>query len=46
MTEQPDLRDRIMAEAADIVRSMTSVPVLIVAAVNGPAVVSAAAWRR
>jgi enoyl-CoA hydratase len=38
MTDDHDLRDRIMAEAADIVRGMTSVPVPIVAAVNGPAV--------
>ena len=38
MTEDLDLRDRIMAEAATIVRSMVVVPVPIVAAVNGPAV--------
>jgi enoyl-CoA hydratase len=38
MTDDRALRDRIMAEAADIVRSMTAVPVPIVAAINGPAV--------
>jgi enoyl-CoA hydratase len=38
MTDDPDLRTAIMAEAADIVRGMTSVRVPIIAAVNGPAV--------
>lgn len=38
MTDDTALRERIMAEAAEIVRSMTTVPVPIVAAVNGPAV--------
>jgi enoyl-CoA hydratase len=38
MTEDLALRDRIMAEAVDIVEAMTTVPVPIVAAVNGPAV--------
>lgn len=38
MTDDLELRDRIMAEATDIVRTMTAVPVPIVAAVNGPAV--------
>lgn len=38
MTEDVGLRETIMAEAAMIVRSMVSVPVPIVAAVNGPAV--------
>jgi enoyl-CoA hydratase len=38
MTEDPTLRAAIMAEAADIVRGMTSVRVPIIAAVNGPAV--------
>ncbi len=38
MTEDLELRDRIMAEAIDIVEAMTAVPVPIVAAVNGPAV--------
>ncbi|ONH25376.1 enoyl-CoA hydratase/isomerase family protein [Pseudofrankia asymbiotica] len=38
MTKDVDLRTHIMAEAADIVRGMTSVRVPIVAAVNGPAV--------
>lgn len=38
MTEDRELRSRIMDEAAEIVRTMTTVPVPIVAAVNGPAV--------
>ena len=38
MTRDGELRAAIMAEAADIVRGMTSVRVPIVAAVNGPAV--------
>jgi enoyl-CoA hydratase len=38
MVEDPDLRARVMAEGADIVRGITSVRVPIVAAVNGPAV--------
>lgn len=38
MTADTKLRAAIMAEAADIVRGMTSVRVPIVAAVNGPAV--------
>lgn len=38
MTHDATLRAAIMAEAADIVTSMTSVRVPIVAAVNGPAV--------
>lgn len=38
MTDDPDLRAAIMAEAADIVRGMTTVRVPIIAAVNGPAV--------
>ncbi len=38
MTEDLDLRARIMAEGIDIVEAMTAVPVPIVAAVNGPAV--------
>ena len=38
MVEDLTLRDRIMHEASEIVRSMISVPVPIVAAVNGPAV--------
>lgn len=38
MTTDVELRARIMVEAADIVRSMTTVPVPIIAAVNGPAV--------
>lgn len=38
MAEDVDLRREIMAEAAVIVRTMTSVRVPIVAAVNGPAV--------
>ncbi len=38
MTDDLDLRERIMAEAIDIVEAMTAVPVPIVAAVNGPAV--------
>jgi enoyl-CoA hydratase len=38
MTEDTTLRAAIMAEAADIVRGMTSVRVPIIAAVNGPAV--------
>ena len=38
MTEDRALRARIMDEAAEIVQTMTTVPVPIVAAVNGPAV--------
>lgn len=38
MVENLSLRDRIMAEAMEIVRAMTSVRAPIVAAVNGPAV--------
>src|SRR5262245_27667099 len=38
MTADEKLRAEIMAEAADIVRGMTSVRVPIIAAVNGPAV--------
>ena len=38
MSDDPSLRERIMAEAVDIVEAMTTVPVPIVAAVNGPAV--------
>ncbi|ADP80565.1 enoyl-CoA hydratase/isomerase family protein [Pseudofrankia inefficax] len=38
MTRDVALREAIMAEAADIVRGMTSVRVPIIAAVNGPAV--------
>lgn len=38
MTTDTELRARIMAEAIDIVTAMTTVPVPIVAAVNGPAV--------
>ncbi|OHV33318.1 MULTISPECIES: enoyl-CoA hydratase/isomerase family protein [Pseudofrankia] len=38
MVKDVELRAHIMAEAADIVRGMTSVRVPIVAAVNGPAV--------
>lgn len=38
MVEDLDLRARIMHEAAAIVRSMTSVAVPIISAVNGPAV--------
>lgn len=38
MTEDRELRARIMDEATEIVRTMISVPVPIVAAVNGPAV--------
>jgi enoyl-CoA hydratase len=38
MVDDADLRARVMAEGADIVRGITSVPVPIVAAVNGPAV--------
>lgn len=38
MVQDRALRARIMEEAADIVRSMTSVPVPIIAAINGPAV--------
>ena len=38
MTNDTELRARIMAEAIDIVEAMTAVPVPIVAAVNGPAV--------
>jgi enoyl-CoA hydratase len=38
MVEDRSLRDRIMAEALEIVRAMTSVRAPIVAAVNGPAV--------
>jgi enoyl-CoA hydratase len=38
MTEDPELRRAIMAEAAAIVRTMIAVRVPIVAAVNGPAV--------
>ena len=38
MTEDRELRSRIMDEAAEIVRTMTTVAVPIVAAVNGPAV--------
>jgi enoyl-CoA hydratase len=38
MTRDGELRAAIMAEAADIVRGITSVRVPIVAAVNGPAV--------
>jgi enoyl-CoA hydratase len=38
MAADTDLRARIMDEAADIVRGMTSVRVPIIAAVNGPAV--------
>jgi enoyl-CoA hydratase len=38
MTADPKLRAEIMAEAAEIVRGMTSVRVPIIAAVNGPAV--------
>lgn len=38
MTADTELRAAIMAEAAEIVRSVTSVRVPIVAAVNGPAV--------
>jgi enoyl-CoA hydratase len=38
MANDPDLRARTMAEAADIVRAMAAVRVPIVAAVNGPAV--------
>ena len=38
MTEDTELRERIMAEAIVIVEAMTAVPVPIVAAVNGPAV--------
>ena len=38
MSEDPALRERIMAEAVEIVEAMIAVPVPIVAAVNGPAV--------
>jgi enoyl-CoA hydratase len=38
MVQDRSLREAIMAEAAEIVRAMTSVQVPIVAAVNGPAV--------
>lgn len=38
MTDDPELRATIMAEAGDIVRHMTGVRVPIIAAVNGPAV--------
>jgi enoyl-CoA hydratase len=38
MTNDLDLRSRIMAEAIEIVEAMVAVPVPIVAAVNGPAV--------
>jgi len=38
MTSDPALRQRVMVEAIEIVTGMTSVPVPIVAAVNGPAV--------
>ncbi|MBH0775296.1 enoyl-CoA hydratase/isomerase family protein [Nocardia bovistercoris] len=38
MTRDLDLRARIMAEAAMLVRDMTGLPVPIVSAVNGPAV--------
>ena len=38
MTEDPDLRARIMSEAATLVRTMIACPLPIVAAVNGPAV--------
>lgn len=38
MTEDPALRAEVMAEAMDIVRSLTSVRVPVIAAVNGPAV--------
>ena len=38
MVDDVDLRARIMAEGADIVRGITAVRVPIVAAVNGPAV--------
>ncbi|MDG2029143.1 MAG: enoyl-CoA hydratase-related protein [Acidimicrobiales bacterium] len=38
MANDHDLRNRIMAEAIDIVRAMTAVRVPIVAAVHGPAV--------
>jgi enoyl-CoA hydratase/carnithine racemase len=38
MVHDPAVRDAIMAEAVEIVRSMTAVRVPIVAAVNGPAV--------
>jgi enoyl-CoA hydratase len=38
MVQDTTLRDRIMAEGAEIVRAMTSVRVPIIAAVNGPAV--------
>jgi enoyl-CoA hydratase len=38
MVDDNALRDAIMAEAAEIVRSMTSVRAPIIAAVNGPAV--------
>ena len=38
MVEDPDLRAKIMTEAATLVRAMTSFPLPIVAAVNGAAV--------
>ena len=38
MVDDTALRDKIMAEGAEIVRAMTSVRVPIIAAVNGPAV--------
>lgn len=38
MTSDTSLRAEVMAEAGEIVREMTAVPVPIVAAVNGPAV--------
>ena len=38
MTSDAALRDEIMAEAAELVRGMTSLSVPIIAAVNGPAV--------
>jgi enoyl-CoA hydratase len=38
MVDDADLRARVMAEGADIVRGLASVAVPIVAAVNGPAV--------
>ena len=38
MSSDPELRSRIMAEAADIVRAMASFPLPVVAAVNGPAI--------
>lgn len=38
MVEDPALRQRIMAEAADIVRAIVAFPLPLIAAVNGPAV--------